>query len=66
MLQPRIKFLQGNLPTIALRFFLPGFLAPSVEVLRLDAPGFDPGEAPLILSAIFPEDLVVLPFLRPL
>ena len=46
--------------------FCSGLLTPGVEVLRSDLVCFDPGEATLVLPAVFAEDLVILAPLDPL
>ena len=46
--------------------FCSGLLTPGVEVLRSDLVCFDPGEATLVLPAVFAENLVILAPLDPL
>ena len=46
--------------------FCSGLLTPGAEVLRSDLVCFDPGEATLVLPAVFAEDLVILAPLDPL
>ena len=66
ILQPLLVLLQRDHAAVTLCFLLSGLFAPGVKFFCRDPPGLDPGETPLVLSAIDLEHLIVRPFFRPL
>ena len=65
-LQPSVKLLGGNNISVAFLFLFSCAFAPVVKLLVRDAPGLNPGEAPLVFLAVRLEHRVLGLTYRPL
>ena len=63
--QPHFKLLQRDFSLLALPLFLPGPLAPGIDLLRQNLPGLDPGKAFFVFPAVELERLVAALIFRP-